>query len=81
MPREVEEMGIPDLYKRGKVVVVTGACRGLGKSMALTFAEAGADVAISDVVVDDGLLKTVSRQIQSFGRRVLTAEVDVTSKR
>ena len=37
----------------GKVAVVTGAARGIGKAIALEFAKEGADVAFTDLVIDD----------------------------
>src|SRR3989442_13542277 len=37
----------------GKVAVVTGASRGLGRQDALTLAQAGADVVITDILVED----------------------------
>jgi NAD(P)-dependent dehydrogenase (short-subunit alcohol dehydrogenase family) len=40
-------MTIPDLRADGKVVVITGASKGLGRAMALGFAEAGAAVVVS----------------------------------
>ena len=44
----------------GRVAVVTGASRGLGRQDALTLAKQGADVVITDVLVEDDpdLLKT-----------------------
>ena len=38
---------------KGKVAIVTGASRGLGRQDALTLAEAGADVVITDILVED----------------------------
>ena len=35
----------------GKVAIVTGASRGLGRQDALTLAQAGADVVITDILV------------------------------
>ena len=40
-------MTIPSLDANGKVVVVTGGSKGLGRAMALGFAEAGADVVVA----------------------------------
>src|SRR5260370_18487724 len=37
----------------GRVAIVTGASRGLGREDALTLARAGADVVITDVLVED----------------------------
>ena len=73
-------MAIPSLSQEGKVVVVTGARRGLGRQFALTFAEAGADAAISDMEANDGLLERTADEIRAFGRRAITAQTDVTSK-
>ncbi len=37
----------------GKVAIVTGAARGIGKAIAIEFAKAGADVAFTDLVIDE----------------------------
>ena len=50
-------MTIPSLLLTDKVAIVTGARRGIGEAIALTFAEAGADVVVCDVVADTGELK------------------------
>ncbi len=42
----------------GKVAVVTGAARGIGKAIAVAFAQAGADVAFTDLVIDENGLAT-----------------------
>ena len=72
-------MAIPDLRQDDKVVVITGSRRGIGKAMALAFAEAGANIVISDYVVDDGLLNALAKEIRTrFRRTVLTSQTDVT---
>ncbi|MHA2055674.1 MAG: SDR family NAD(P)-dependent oxidoreductase [Candidatus Hodarchaeales archaeon] len=72
-------MTIPDLRQEDKVVIITGSRRGIGKAMALAFAEAGAHIVISDRIVDDGALKSLAKEIKTkFGIRVLTSQTDVT---
>ncbi len=64
----------------GKVAIVTGAKRGIGKEIALTFAQAGADVAVCTRVVEDGQLEAVAKEIQALGRRSLAVQVDISCK-
>ena len=73
-------MPIPGLSLEGKVAIVTGARRGNGKVIALTLAEAGADVAVCDLVVEDGELGAVAKKIRGFGRRSLTVQADISRK-
>lgn len=50
----------------GKVAVVTGAARGIGKAIALEFAKAGANVAFTDLVIDENGLATEA-EIKALG--------------
>lgn len=59
----------------GKTVLVTGAGRGLGKAMALTFAKAGADVYLGNRKEDQGM-ETV-KEIESLGHRAGFTKCDV----
>jgi 3-oxoacyl-[acyl-carrier protein] reductase len=61
----------------GKVCIVTGASRGLGRAFALKLAEEGADVCICDIEFER--LKNVANEIRERGRRVLELKVDVSS--
>lgn len=77
-------MVMPSLSLEGKVAVVTGSAgeRGAGRSIALTFAEAGADVAVCDFIVDvhDRNLGARVNEIEDLGRRAIAVECDVTKK-
>ena len=42
----------------GKVAIVTGAARGIGKAIALKFAEQGANIAFTDLAIDDNAKET-----------------------
>ena len=42
----------------GKVAVITGAARGIGKEIALKFASEGCDIAFTDLVIDENGKKT-----------------------
>lgn len=50
----------------GKVAVVTGAARGIGKAIALKFASEGADIAFTDLVIDEKA-KATEDEIAAFG--------------
>jgi len=64
----------------GDVALVTGARRGIGKEAALVLAEAGADVAISDLVTETGELDAVLKEIKSMGRRGMVGKVNAGNK-
>ena len=53
----------------GKVALVTGAARGIGKAIALKFAQEGADVAFTDLVINEAAEETIS-EIAAFGHKV-----------
>ncbi len=74
----------------GKVVLVTGAARGQGRSHAVRLAEEGADVIAFDVCADIGTneyplateadLDETARLVEKAGGRIVAAEVDVRDR-
>lgn len=50
----------------GKVAIVTGAARGIGKAIALKYASEGADIAFTDLAIDENAEKTLA-EIEALG--------------
>ena len=61
----------------GKVAIVTGASQGIGRGIALKFAEEGADVVVNYRKNDD-MAQTVADKIRSLGRQALVVKADVS---
>ncbi|MDQ1550839.1 MAG: hypothetical protein QOD50_261 [Actinomycetota bacterium] len=61
----------------GQTALVTGAARGLGRAIALSLAEAGADVALG--LRDTASAADLVRQIEALGRRALPLQMNVTN--
>lgn len=61
----------------GKKVWITGGSRGLGKAMAIAFAKAGADVAISWRSGEEAG-RAVAQEVEALGRMALSLQCDVT---
>jgi NAD(P)-dependent dehydrogenase (short-subunit alcohol dehydrogenase family) len=71
----------------GKVALVTGAGRGLGRAYALRLGQLGADVVVNDLTLqahkefnEELTAESVPAEIEAMGRRSLGIEADVTSK-
>jgi len=66
------------MYLQDKVAIVTGSAKGMGRGIALKFAEEGADVVLCDL--DLAGCKTVAGEIEALGRKALPLEVDITRR-
>jgi NAD(P)-dependent dehydrogenase (short-subunit alcohol dehydrogenase family) len=66
----------PDL--KGKVVIITGARRGMGKSHAIAFAKEGAKVVVSDISLED--CEKVVEEIKKLGGEAMAIKCDVSKK-
>jgi len=73
-------MSIPSFSLEGKAAIITGGKQGIGRAIALAFAEAGADVAVCGRVIEDGKLQAVADEIRGLGRRSLTVQADISRK-
>lgn len=62
----------------GKVAIVTGSSQGLGRAIALAYADYGSDLVLCARSVD--LLEEVAQQIRKKGREALVVQTDVTRK-
>lgn len=61
----------------GKKIFVTGGARGIGKSVAVAFAEVGADLAIVDVDIEEAK-KTAKELADNHGIQAIAIQTDVT---
>ena len=59
----------------GKIAIVTGAAQGIGRTIAETLAQDGADIAIADM--DPGRAQEAADAVKKLGRRVLNLKVNV----
>lgn len=63
----------------GKVAVITGSARGIGREIALTFAREGADIVVNFVHHEEAANEVAAR-IRELKRRVLVVQADVSKR-
>ena len=73
-------MSLSNFSLEGKTALVVGARRNMGKGFALGLAEAGANVAVTDVNLESGQLQAVADEIQKMGRKSLALKADISSQ-
>jgi NAD(P)-dependent dehydrogenase (short-subunit alcohol dehydrogenase family) len=71
-------MGMKALELSGRVAVVVGGTSGIGRAIALGFAEAGADVVVSGR--REELIDSVAKEIEAKGRRSVRQAADVANR-
>lgn len=59
----------------GKTAIITGGANGIGKASALRLAQAGANIVIADLKMDDA--KAAAKEIESFGVKALAVECNI----
>lgn len=69
-------MILDNLKLDGKVAIITGASQGLGRAMALKFAEAGADIVAASRT--QAKLEDTAAEVRKAGRKCLVVPTDVT---
>tara|TARA_B100001093_G_scaffold105687_1_gene98005 strand:+ start:2964 stop:3794 length:831 start_codon:yes stop_codon:yes gene_type:complete len=73
-------MSLSEFSLEGKKALVIGARRNMGKGFALGLAEAGADVAVTDLNIESGQLLSVSEEIKAMGRQSISIKTDISSE-
>ncbi|MGB6174607.1 MAG: SDR family NAD(P)-dependent oxidoreductase, partial [Xanthobacteraceae bacterium] len=67
-----------ELGLKGKVALVTGSSRGIGRGVALALAAEGCDVMLTGR--DDKALQEVAAEIKKLGRRAAVSVIDLREK-
>ncbi|MHB1134547.1 MAG: 3-oxoacyl-ACP reductase family protein [Chloroflexota bacterium] len=74
---DANSLARPELPLAGKVALVTGSSRGIGRAIALRLAQAGATVAVN-YRTGEVEAKKVQEQIEAMGRQALSVKADVS---
>lgn len=69
----------PEPTLTGRVGLVTGAARGIGRAVALMLAEGGLDVALCDIACGEDA-QDMAREVRALGRQAIIHETDVSDR-
>src|SRR5258706_5368795 len=65
----------------GKVALITGAARGIGRGVALCLAEEGEDITVNDLPPSAGLgARATAGEVEALGRRALAYDADISDR-
>jgi glucose 1-dehydrogenase len=65
----------------GKVALITGAARGIGRGVALCLAEEGADIVVNDLPPAEGLgARATAAEVEALGRKALAYDADISDR-
>src|SRR2546425_8120790 len=70
-------MELPSMRVEGKIALVTGTGSGLGKTIAIGLAQAGADVALTELPDKLKSAEETAREVEKAGRKALVVPLDV----
>ena len=65
------------MFLKDKIALVTGAARGIGRAIALTLAQRGADVAVVDLSIEE--VRPVAEEIERLGRRAMALQGNIAN--
>lgn len=74
---KIPEQQYPNFNLNGKVSLITGAARGLGKACALALAHAGSDIALG--LRDVNTAENLEQEIRAMGKKVIRLQMDVSN--
>ena len=73
----IPEQQYPNFKLNGKVSLITGAARGIGKACALALAHAGSDIALG--LRDVNTAENLEKEIRAMGKKVIRLQMDVSN--
>ena len=64
---------------RGKVALITGGVKGIGRAIAVRFAQEGADIAVADICINAE--ESIEGEIRKYGRECMSFHTDVSDRK